>query len=50
MVIIAIRDIDRDEYVTLKQHGVKCFTMDHIDRYGIGEIMTQTISYLDPKN
>ena len=50
VVLIAIRDIDYDEYHTLKKHGVKCFTMDHIDKYGIGEVMTQTINYLDPHN
>ena len=50
VVLIAIRDIDKDEYHTLKHFGVKCFTMDHIDKYGIGDVMTQTINYLDPKN
>ena len=50
VVLIAIRDIDNDEYITLKKHGVKCFTMDHIDKYGIGDVMTQTINYLDPEN
>lgn len=24
--------------------------MDHIDKYGIGQVMNQTINYLDPKN
>ena len=48
IVLIAIRDIDTDEYQTLKDHGVKCFTMDHIDKYGIGDVMNQTIKYLDP--
>jgi arginase len=24
--------------------------MDHIDKYGIGGVMSQTIDYLDPKN
>ena len=50
VVLIAIRDIDTDEYKTLVQHGVKCFTMDHIDKYGIGDVMNQTIKYLDPNN
>jgi len=50
VVLIGIRDIDKDEYATLKKFGVKCFTMDHIDKYGIGEVMTQTINYLDPNN
>jgi arginase family enzyme len=50
VVLIAIRDIDPDEYITLAKYGIKCFTMDHIDQYGIGSVMTQTIEYLDPKN
>ena len=50
VVLIAIRDIDSDEYDSLKKHGVKCFTMDHIDQYGIGEVMKQTIDHLDPRN
>ena len=50
VVLIGIRDIDPDEYITLKKHGVKCYTMDHIDKYGIGEVMTQTFKYLDPNN
>ena len=50
VVLIAIRDIDPDEYITFKKHGIKYFTMDHIDKYGIGEVVTQTINHLDPKN
>jgi arginase len=50
VVLLAIRDIDSDEYVSLEKHRVKCFTMDHIDKYGIGEVMRQSIEYLDPTN
>lgn len=50
VVLIAIRDIDADEFVTLRKHKVKCFTMDHIDKFGIGEVMSQTIQHLDPNN
>jgi arginase len=50
VVLIAIRDIDNDEYISLKKVGIKCFTMDHVDKYGIGEVMRQTIDHLDPKN
>ena len=48
VVLIAIRDIDPDEYITLKKHSVKCFTMDHVDKFGIGEVMRQSLDYLDP--
>ena len=49
IVLIAIRDIDPDEWVNLKKHNVKCFTMDHVMDLGIGEVMRQAIAYLDPK-
>jgi arginase len=50
VVLIAIRDIDNDEYLSLNKHGIKCFTMDHVDKYGIGDVMRQTIQHLDPDN
>ena len=50
VVLIAVRDIDPDEYITFRKYGIKYFTMDHIDKYGIGEVMTQTIKHLDPNN
>ena len=48
IVYIGIRDIEPNERVNLKRHGVKCFTMDHVDKYGIGKIMDMAIEYLDP--
>ena len=36
VVLIGIRDIDPDEYITYKKQGIKYYTMDHIDRYGSG--------------
>lgn len=39
VVLIGIRDIDPDEYDSLARVGLKCYTMDHIDQYGIGEVM-----------
>ena len=33
----------------MNKWGVRCYTMDHVDQYGIGEVMRQTIEYLDPK-
>lgn len=32
----------------MKDYNIKYFTPDHIDQYGIGEIMNQTFKYLDP--
>ena len=50
VVLIGIRDIDVDEYVSLAKYGVKCYTMDHVDKIGIGKVMSETIEYLDPQN
>lgn len=50
LVFIGLRDIDADEYITLQKHSIKCFTMDHIDKYGIGLVMTMALEYLDPNN
>ena len=49
IVLIAIRDIDPDEWVNLNKHNVKCFTVDHVIDLGVGEVMLQAIAYLDPK-
>jgi arginase len=49
IVLIAIRDIDPDEWINLKKHKIKCFTMDHVVDLGIGEVISQAIDYLDPK-
>jgi len=49
IVLIAIRDIDPDEWINLKAKKIKCFTMDHVKDLGIGEVMRQSIAYLDPE-
>lgn len=50
VVLIGIRDIDTDEFKSLKKLGVRCYSMDHIQKFGIGEVMSQTIDYLDPND
>jgi arginase len=50
VVIIGVNDITRQEEIVMKKNGLKVFSMDHIDKYGIGEVMGRTIEYLDPKN
>lgn len=47
IVLIGIRDLDADEFESLKRHNVKCFTMEHVQKLGIGEVMNQTFEYLD---
>lgn len=38
IVYIGIRDIDPDEHINLKKHNIKCFTPEHIDKIGIGQV------------
>ena len=49
IVLIGIRDIEEGEFQTIMKHNIKAFTMDHVDKYGIGNVMKQAIEYLDPK-
>lgn len=49
IVYIGIRDIDSDEVVTLKKHNIKCFTMDHITKLGIGNVMEKALKFLNPE-
>ena len=48
VVLIGQRSIDTDEIKTITEYKIKCFTQDHIDELGIGEVMRRTINYLDP--
>lgn len=46
IVFIGLRDIDQGERKNLKKYGIKCFTMHEVIKYGIGEVMKQSIDYL----
>jgi arginase len=48
VVNIGLRDIDSDEWDTIAKYKIKCFTPDHIDMLGIGEVVRRAIEYLDP--
>ena len=47
--MIGIRDLDPDQYISIAKHKVKAYSMEHVIKYGIGEVMTQALKYLDPK-
>lgn len=49
VVLVGVRDIDNDEFDTIKKYNIKTFTDDHIRMYGIGDVVTQALHYLDPK-
>jgi arginase len=48
IVFIGLRDVDAGEKVNLKAHGIKCFSMKEIDRWGIGKVMNMAIKHVDP--
>ena len=47
IVLIGVRDVDFDEYMSLKKYNIKCYTIDHIEKYGMGKVMTEALQYLD---
>lgn len=47
--MIGVRDLDPDEHISIHKHKVKAYSMEHIMKFGIGEVMTQALKYLDPK-
>jgi len=46
LVYIGLRDVDAAERVILKDMGITCFTMQHVDKYGIGRVMEMTLDHL----
>ena len=43
MVLIGIRDVDRAEAVNIRKSGIRVFSMQEIDRYGMGVVTEQAI-------
>ena len=41
IVLIGIRDIEEAEFQTIVKNKIKSFTMDHIEKFGIGNVMKQ---------
>lgn len=50
VALIALRDVDPPERELLKNSGVHVFTMNDVDRLGIGEVMEMALQCVDPKN
>ncbi|MCB0208620.1 MAG: arginase [Anaerolineae bacterium] len=46
VVLIGIRDLDREERVLLRQSGVKVYTMRNIDAEGMAHVARQALSHL----
>lgn len=47
IVYIGLRDIDAGERRLLKENNIKCFTMHHVDRYGIGNVVDMALDHLN---
>lgn len=43
IVLIGIRDVDRAEAVNIRKSGIRVFSMQEIDRYGMGVVTEQAI-------
>ena len=50
IVMIAIRELDEGEKKLLKQCKIKVFTIEDIDKIGIGQVMKQTLKKLKKVN
>ncbi|WP_436863037.1 arginase [Staphylococcus caeli] len=49
IVLIGMRDLDAGERRYIKEHNIKTYTMAEVDRYGIKQVMEETIDYLKAK-
>eukprot|EP00455_Lapot_gusevi_P002333 TRINITY_DN1091_c0_g1_i3.p1 TRINITY_DN1091_c0_g1~~TRINITY_DN1091_c0_g1_i3.p1 ORF type:complete len:354 (+),score=111.54 TRINITY_DN1091_c0_g1_i3:74-1063(+) len=46
IVYVGLRDVDAPEKIRLRELGIKAFSMQHIDKYGIGKVMEMSLDYL----
>ncbi|EGD99461.1 arginase [Trichophyton tonsurans CBS 112818] len=46
LVYIALRDVDRAEKQTLREHGIKAFSMHDVDRHGIGRVVEMALAHI----
>eukprot|EP00285_Hemiselmis_virescens_P011635 CAMPEP_0173390472 /NCGR_PEP_ID=MMETSP1356-20130122/14969_1 /TAXON_ID=77927 ORGANISM="Hemiselmis virescens, Strain PCC157" /NCGR_SAMPLE_ID=MMETSP1356 /ASSEMBLY_ACC=CAM_ASM_000847 /LENGTH=366 /DNA_ID=CAMNT_0014347873 /DNA_START=26 /DNA_END=1126 /DNA_ORIENTATION=+ len=46
LVYIGLRDVDEAERKILRDLGILCFTMYHVDKYGIGGVMERILEHL----
>lgn len=48
LVYIGLRDVDAGEKKILKDHGIKAFSMHHVDKYGIGKVVEMALDHVNP--
>ncbi|CAI5746385.1 unnamed protein product [Peronospora destructor] len=49
LVYIGLRDVDKFERRVIHEKGIKAFTMQDVDRYGIGKTMEMALDHLSGK-
>lgn len=48
LVYIGLRDVDRGERAIIRDLGISAFTMQDVDRFGIGRTMEMALDHLGP--
>ncbi|WVN86157.1 arginase [Cryptococcus depauperatus CBS 7841] len=48
IVYIGLRAVEEGEKEILRKHGIKAFTMYHVDKYGIGKVVELALQHLNP--
>jgi arginase len=46
IVFVGLRDLDPFERTLIREKNIKAFSMQHVDKYGIGGVMDQAVDYL----
>jgi len=49
LVYVGLRDIDAPEKTMIRDMGIKAFTMQDVDRYGLGQVMEMALEHLNPR-
>jgi arginase len=49
VIIIGLRNVDRGERDNLLKHGLRMFTMEEIDKYGVHRVMKKALKELLPR-
>lgn len=47
VVLVGARDLDTGEIMLLRQHGVRVYTMEEVELYGIQHVMQEAMEYLE---
>lgn len=48
LAYIGLRDVDSGERALLRELGIRAFSMHDVDKFGIGRVLSQALSYVNP--